>query len=43
MIITLSVKDIIGFGIIGLMVVALLILYAYYCIDEWRNKRKKKK
>lgn len=43
MIITISIKDIIGLGIIALMVFALIVLYIYYLIDEWRDKRKKKK
>lgn len=43
MIITISVKEIIGLGIIALMVFALIVLYIYYLIDEWRDKRKKKK
>lgn len=43
MIITISVKEIIGLGIIALMVFALIALYIYYLIDDWRDKRKKKK
>lgn len=43
MIITISVKEIIDLGIIALMVFALIVLYIYYLIDEWRDKRKKKK
>ncbi len=43
MIITISVKEIIGLGIIALMVFASIALYIYYLIDEWRDKRKKKK
>ena len=43
MIITISVKEIISLGIIAFMVLASIALYIYYLIDEWRDKRKKKK
>lgn len=43
MIVTISIKEIITLAIIAFMIVALIILYFYACIDEWRQKRKKKK